>query len=738
MYKLKYSTIPEQWNDGLPIGNGRLAAMFWGDAKKDVLSLNHERLWRGKYRGKEAPKHASYLPELRKLLQNKDYFRAGVYANLFYGGLSGISGVGEQRIDSYQPAGNLVFEFAEGGASCESILDIINGEIRVYRDKSLSSNFFCDSADGSIMAKWKSEVGFSGLLYFERELDEEADYRISYKMDQIDFACTFICGVCYKVCTTFKTDGNISVTEKGLYIADATEIICSTNIVMDKEDEREQSLDFDILYKRHSERFSAVMNRVAFSLGKEEPLCITDECIAAYKNGAQDDKLMEFYFHYGRYLMVSSCICGSLPPNLQGKWNEKLQPEWKSDYHFDINLQMNEWMIESANCSEFAEPFSDFVLSFIKSGQIAAKNMFDCRGIWMPLACDVWAECTPESYGYAVWTGVAAWVAQHLWKHYIYTGDGEYLRTKAYRFFKEVALFYEDFLVEDENGTLQIMPSQSPENRFLEAGRLVVAGICSSSAIDVQLVHDALGYAIDSAKILHVDEESVVKWEAMRSKLPPFRIGSDGRLLEWNEEFTEEWPGYKHLSHLYGLYPSEIFTPNKRPAEYNAAVKSFRYRLKKQQEDLEGTGMVGWSCAWVANVAARIGDGETCYSYIADMMRRFTTSSLLDTHPYPPTPEVHIFQIDGNFGVVSAVIEALCSYFDGKAHLLHALPDNWEDGSIKGIKLPGGHTIGFSWNNGMITSGEVEIGFAKKVTLVLRDREVELVGEPGELVRFCC
>lgn len=730
MYSLHYRKIPSVWTDGLPIGNGRLAAMYWGDAQTDIFSLNHEHLWRGKYRGKEAPQVADKLPELRRFLKERDYFRASLYANLYFAGLAGCSGVGEGRIDPYQPAGNLVFRHSQPAESCESGLTLDTGYLRALRDGDLSTEAFCDANDGCVLTRWKAEKPFSGTLQWEREQDPEATCETAYTPEGIAFTCTFLCGISYRVAVTLATDGVLQPSEHGLQISDATVLTCSTNIVLTQTDDRPANLAFDALLEAHSSRFASYMHRVQFHLEAPASQDDTETRLERMRCGGDDNGMLELYFHYGRYLMISSCICGKLPPNLQGKWDLDLNPPWRSDYHFDINLQMNEWMLEGSNLSEFAEPLADFLLTFIPNGRIAAKNLYGCRGIWMTHQADVWAESTPESFGYAVWVGSAAWAAQPLWQHYLYTGDKDFLRNKAYVFFKEVALFFEDFLEADENGILQIMPSQSPENRFVGAARAATVGICSSSAIDVQLTYDALGYAINSAEILGVDADCAAKWKEMRSKLPPFAIGSDGRLLEWNEEFQEEQPGHKHLSHLYGLFPSDIFTPGSRPEAYAAAVKAFRYRLAHQ------SGYTGWSRAWIANILARIGDPENFYVHMHDLLQTFATNSLLDTHPDPVNKGGVIFQIDGNFGMVSAVTEALCSCFDGKVHLLHALPSVWPNGHLDGIKLPGGHTIGFSWENGQLKQGTLIMGFAETVVLSYCGRELQLSGTEGTVIPF--
>ena len=486
MYKLKYNKLPSHWINGLPTGNGRLAAMYWGDGQRDVLSLNHEYLWRGQYRGRESYKAADKLPILRQLLKDRDYYRASIFANTFFTERGGDSGI-PAKMDPYQPAGNLVFCHAEETKEASSELCIMCGKTTAIRNGRVELANFCDSNDGLILTRWSCKTPFEGTLCYEREEQADATASTIYKDNEIVFDCEFVCGIKFKVITAIKTNGTATATDKGISVTGATELLCSTNIILAESDNREFVLDFDSLFEAHKEKFSSYMNKVIFELDTEDSNDFTDHRIINIREGKADDKLQELYYHYGRYLMISSCICGKLPPNLQGKWNLELNPPWKCDYHFDINLQMNEWMLEATNMSDFAVPLTDFMLSFMRGGRTAARNLYGCRGICLPLASDVWADCTSESFGYSVWVSAAAWMAQPLWKHYIYTGDKEYLRDKAYKFFKEIALFYEDFLEEDENGIMQIMPSQSPENRFAGIGTVVTVGICTSSGVDVQL-----------------------------------------------------------------------------------------------------------------------------------------------------------------------------------------------------------------------------------------------------------
>jgi len=382
---------------------------------------------------------------------------------------------------------------------------------------------------------------------------------------------------------------------------------------------------------------------------------------------------------------------------------------------------MNYWMAEPANMPECAESLIKYVKSFMKSGQDAAQKLYGCRGIYLPITTDAWGISTPESFGCAVWIGAAPWIAQHLWWHYTYSGDKNYLRNTAYEFFTAVAEFYEDYLVEDEQGILQIMPSQSPENRFKGTGHFQVS-IGVSAAMDVQLAYDAFKYAISAAEALKLDEDKVAKWKQLQSKLPEFKIGKDGRLLEWNDEMEEQEPGHRHLSHLYGLYPSDLFTPEKRTEQYYAAIKSSHSRLS------HGGGHTGWSRAWVSCLFARIGDSDRFYEHYTALIKDFATISLLDLHP------PRIFQIDGNLGAVSAVIEAIVGYYDGKVHLIKALPKEWKNGYLNGIKVPGGHKINVKWQDGKVVELSVQIGYKGKVIIKKGDDEITVAGEIGQLI----
>lgn len=730
MRKLYYKTAPAEWMEGLPIGNGRLACMVWGD-NEDRFTLNHEWLWKGKNRVRSAPKSAYGLPLVRKYIKEGDHFKATALANLLFGGYGGISQL-PQNVDSYQPAGELQMQI-DNSVFQSRELDIFSGTVTVCRscnESMVRTAVFADCNDGCISIRWNSESKFSGKLCLMREAEEGTTLTFTAGKNTLRMDGNIINGIQFAVLVQIDTDGQLHMEKEQAIIQDATYVQCAVNMATDREDlEAELTShthdlsNWESVREAHIAKFSRLMERVDFCLKDDNcnENLLTEERIHNVKNGMTDNGISQLYFNFGRYLLISSSICGQLPANLQGKWNDSLTPPWNCDYHFDINLQMNYWMAEPAGMTECMDAFIRYVRSFIPSGKEAARNMFDCRGIFLPLQSDAWGNATPESYGWAVWIGSAPWIARHLWDHYRYTGNVTYLKEQAYEFFKLVAEFYEDYLQKDEQGVYQILPSQSPENPIEAIGHFPVL-IDQSTAMDVQLCYDSLGYAIQTAEILGVDTEQAEKWKEMRSNLPPFAIGSDGRLMEWQKEYPEKEPGHRHWSHLYGMYPSDLFTPNTRPEQYQAGLRSMQYRLS------HGGGHTGWSRAWTSCLAARTGDKQGFYQHYTALIQDFATVSLLDLHP------PRIFQIDGNLGAVAAVIESVVSYYDDTAHLLNGLPDEWSDGHLNGIRIPGGHILDVSWKNGKLEKVMVTIGFSGKAVLAWDGVSHTISGKPGEKI----
>ena len=731
--KLWYKRPLDNWMEGLPIGNGRLAGMLCTTEKEDVLYLNHEWLWRGKNRSRDNAPAYHMLDETRSLLKNGDFYRATLLANTYFGGASGgISGL-PTRVDSYQPAGELKFQFKNAKAFSTSSLNIFDGVAETERkteNSNVNATYIAHQTYGNIICHYEGDV--NGSLSFERIFDKEAIEKYYVTDKKIVYNCRFEGGIEFAVEIEYVTDGILNVKNKGVEVFGATYLTAFVNIATEvkgienelKKFRPPTSETWKKILELHKVEFSKIINRFTFDIACEPCDIPTDERIENYKSGSKDNELILLYYNYGRYLLVSTSFGAELPANLQGKWNDEINPPWECDYHFDINLQMNYWMAEQVNLSECVEPLISYCESFIPHGRKAAMDLYGCRGIYIPLSADAWGRSTVDHLGWGVWIGAAPWLAQHFWSHYIYSLDNDFLKNHAYKFFKEIAIFYEDYLVKDENGIYQIMPSQSPENRFEGTGSLFEVSIGISSSMDVQLAYDLLGYAINSAKILNVDKDRVRAWNELRQNLPSFKIGSDGRLLEWDCERKEVQKGHRHLSHLYGVYPSDIFNVQERPNEYFAAKKSFEYRIS------HGGGYTGWSRAWCACLCARFGEKEKVYEHITEMISEFATSSLLDLHP------PRIFQVDGNFGAVAAMTEAVAQFVGGKLWLLRALPDEWSKGNIKNLRVPGGHTVSFEWKNSNVVALNVCIGKGEKLIIIVNGKKLTVNGFCGENKSF--
>jgi alpha-L-fucosidase 2 len=331
----------------------------------------------------------------------------------------------------------------------------------------------------------------------------------------------------------------------------------------------------------------------------------------------------------------------------------------------------------------------------VPHAQKAAQDLYGCRGVCFPLQTDAWGRATPESHGWAVWIGAAAWLAQHVWWHYEFSPDRKFLDERGYPFLKEVARFFEDYLMPDESGTLHVVPSQSPENRIVGGGDLPVT-LCVSSTSDVWLVDQALKWAAESARILGVDEEDQQKWEEIRTKLPPMKIGQHGQLQEWFEDDEEAEPGHRHVSHLLPLYPGDTLDPKRTPELWRAAEVSLERRLAA------GGGHTGWSRAWTACLFAKLGRAEEAYEHLKHLILDFATDSMLDLHP------PHIFQVEGNLGGVAAVVEMLINSDRGELTLLPSLPADWPEGEVHGLGARGGLTLSMGWSKGELSWARIE------------------------------
>jgi len=706
MQRLYYRKSSEKWENGLPVGNGRVAGMVWDNGNTDIMTVNHERIWKGRNRNRKCIDGAEYLPLVRKLLKEDKVYEATVAANLFLGGLGGTSGL-PHDIDPYQPAGTMRFIHREAKPLQERSLELECGTAWTRRENS-TAVFWADCNNKMLCCKWQGIL--NGDLVWDRREDKFALYTWEVKHGKLFFACHVEEGIDFRVTLEWETDGKCTPLEKGVRIEGATYVnaFVDAEVAQFPEEPREAELKkIDTYYTAHCKTFRELMHRNELELETDAALDAlpTDERVAGIREGKEDTGLFRLHFDYGRYLLISSCLHGKSPANLQGKWNDDMYPPCESDYHTNINSQMCYWMTEPLGMRDYSDVLFDYMYELLPSGKEAAKKVYGCRGVWLPLTGDCWPTVTSDGYGWSVWIGAAPWMAQHMWQRYLYTGDKNFLEQVAYPFFKEIAEFYEDYLEADENGIYQIMPSQSPENRFLGTGAIPVS-ICISAAMDIELAMDALDNAVTSAEILGVDCEQAARWKYLRDNLPPLQVGSDGRILEWDKECRmEAEPGHRHFSHLYGFYPSDLINEYDTPGFYAAAKKTVDYRVAN------GSGHTGWSRALISCMYGKFGDKDQFLKHLKILLTEFTTDSLLNIDPP--------FQVDGNLGGAMAVMEALASISGGKVRLLHALPDAWANGKFNNLYLPGGHKISFGWKNGKIERLEVEFGFEDEVCFVL-------------------
>ena len=750
--KLWYTAPAMDWLEGSPIGTGRLAAMVLGTFRRERIALNHECLWKGVNRHRDNEVSRDALPEVRRLLLAGNYVAGTRAARDAFGGVGGVSGR-PQRVDPYQPAGDLYLEFLAGGpiSDYHRELDLETASATVSYltgGRRFTRQYVAHLVEDLILVRLTHEgEPFDCVAWLDRTYDADCELTFATDAAGMDAAGTGEAGVeaaCLNMTgeirdgVDFRVRGEVWCRGGRRRVVDGRKLLCEgvtealfavdigvsafgRSAAEECGARRVQEPGaWDDLFRahvcEHQRHFGSM--QLDLALGEDVPDLPTDERIRRAREGKPDPGLPLLYFHYGRYLLCASSANAALPANLQGKWNEDLQPPWDSDYHHDINLEMNYWIAEPAGMQRYVEALLQHIQRFVPHARKAAMDLYGCRGVWYPIQTDAWGRSTPESSGWAVWIGAAPWLAQHVWWHYEYGRDADFLRTRAYPFFKEVAAFFEDYLIEDDAGMLQIVPSQSPENRLVgDSGPPV--SICVSATMDVILARAAFAYASRSAEILDLDPELRRRWRDLAARLPELQNGRHGQLQEWNEDFDEVEPSHRHVSHLIGLYPGDLLDPEQTPELWRAAEVSLERRLAA------GGGHTGWSRAWTACLFARLGRGEDAWEHLNHLVTDFATDSLLDLHP------PRIFQIDGNLGGAAAVLEMLLHSYRGELHLLPALPPAWPEGRVSGLRARGGVTVAMAWRAGELVEATLESRIAGPVTVLRASEHWQVVDAAG-------